>query len=183
MIEVDNATFKKIDHASVSRFKLLLWYLTNIVFFQNPLNPVSSLKVFLLRAFGATVGNGVMIKPSVNIKYPWKLTIGDNAWIGEGVWLDNLVDVKIGESVCISQGAMILTGNHDYKKSTFDLTAKAIILEKGVWIGAQSIVAPGVTCLSHAILAAGSVATKNLDAFGIYQGNPAVFVRKRKISE
>jgi putative colanic acid biosynthesis acetyltransferase WcaF len=164
-----------------SKLKQLLWYVTNILFFKNPLNAVSGLKVSLLRLFGARVGVGVVIKPSVNIKYPWKLQVGNHTWIGEGVWIDNLANITIGSNVCLSQGAMLLTGNHDYSKATFDLMVKGIVLEDGVWIGAQAMVAPGITCYSHAVLAACSVATKNLEAYKIYQGNPAVEVRDRII--
>ena len=56
-----------------------------------------------MRLFGASVGKGVIINPRVNIKYPWKLVIGSNVWIGEKVWIDNLADVTIGDNVCLSQ--------------------------------------------------------------------------------
>ncbi len=158
-----------------------LWYITNILFFLNPLNPFSGLKCTLLRIFGAKIGKKVIIKPSVNIKYPWKLSIGDYSWIGEKVWIDNLDNVVIGSHCCISQGAMLLCGNHNYKKTTFDLSTKSIILEDGVWIGAQSAVCPGIICRSHAILAVCSVATSDLEAYSVYQGNPAQFIRKRII--
>jgi putative colanic acid biosynthesis acetyltransferase WcaF len=78
---------------------------------------------------------------------------------------------------------MLLCGNHNYKKTTFDLMVGEITLEDGVWIGAQALVAPGITCHNHSILTAGSIATKNLDAYGIYIGNPAVKVRERNIEE
>ena len=163
--------------------KRTLWYYTNVLFFLNPWNPFSSLKVFLLKLYGAKIGKGVVIKPSVNIKYPWRLVIGNYTWIGEKVWIDNLANVEIGNNVSISQGAMLLCGNHNYKKPTFDLITGEIKLEEGVWIGAQSIVTPGTTCKSHSILAVNSVATKDLEAYTIYQGNPAVEVRKRNIKE
>lgn len=92
-------------------------------------NPSSSLRIRLLRLFGARMGKGVVIKPSVNIKYPWNLSIGDYSWIGENVWIDNLTHVAIGSNVCISQGAMLLCGNHDYKRPTFDLMVKPIVIE------------------------------------------------------
>lgn len=164
------------------RVKQLLWYFTNVIFFMNPLNPVSSLKKFLLKVFGASIGSGVVIKPGVNIKYPWKLTIGDHTWIGEGVWIDNLAHITIGKSVCLSQGAMLLTGNHDYTKTTFDLMVKPITLEDGVWIGAKALVCPGVICETHAVLAAMSVANRNLEPYSIYQGNPATLVKQRVVS-
>jgi putative colanic acid biosynthesis acetyltransferase WcaF len=161
--------------------KRILWYFVNILFFINPLNPLSSFKVWLVRLFGASVGRGVVIKPSVNIKYPWYLTIADHVWIGEDVWIDNLTQIEIYSHVTISQGAMLLTGSHNYKKSTFDLIVGNIILEEGTWIGAKAIVCPGVTCKSHSVLAAGSVATTDLERFTIYQGNPAVPKRERLI--
>lgn len=165
-----------------SSLKRVLWYFANILFLMNPLNPISCVKVRLLRCFGAKIGKGVVIKPSVNIKYPWNLSIGDYTWIGENVWIDNLVQVTIGSNVCVSQGAMLLCGNHNYKKSTFDLMVGKIVLEDGCWVGAQSVVCPGVTLHSHAVLGVASVANKNLDAYTIYQGNPAQMVRKRIIS-
>lgn len=164
-----------------SKIKILLWYFCNIIFFKNSLNPISSLKVSLLRVFGAKIGKGVLIKPSVNIKYPWLLSIGNNSWIGENVWIDNLTNVKIGKNVCLSQGVMLLTGNHNYKKTTFDLMVGEIILEDGVWIGAQSIVCPNIVCKSHSVLAVNSVATQSLDAYSIYQGNPAQKIKERII--
>lgn len=161
--------------------KRILWYFTNVLFFINPLNPSSGIKVRLLRMFGAQIGKGVVIKPSVNIKYPWNLFIGNYSWIGENVWIDNLVQVTIGANVCISQGAMLLCGNHNYKKSTFDLMVKPIIIEDGVWIGAQTTVCPGVKAHSHSVLCVGSVASKDLDAFSIYRGNPAEFIKTREV--
>ena len=163
------------------KLKRLLWYIINVVFFINPLNPISLVKVNLLRLFGAKIGKSVNIKPGVSIKYPWLLKVGNYVWIGENVWIDNLAKVTIGDNVCISQGAMLLCGNHNYKKITFDLMVNEIKLEEGVWIGAKSIVCSAVTCKSHAILSVGSVATINLDPYAIYQGNPAKKIRNRVI--
>ena len=163
-------------------FKRLLWLYVNALIFKTSLVPVSAVKRGLLRLFGARIAKGVVIKPCVNIKYPWNLSIGENTWIGEGVWLDSLVLINIGANACISQGAMLLTGSHDYKKQTFNLITGTITLADGVWIGGCAIVNQGVTAESHAVLTAGSVANKNLDAYSIYQGNPAVKVRDRVIN-
>jgi putative colanic acid biosynthesis acetyltransferase WcaF len=179
---VNNALYRTRITIGASRVKQVLWYLVNILLFKNPLNIFLSLKIFLLKVFGAEVGNGVVIKPSVNIKYPWKLKIGEHSWIGEGVWIDNLAEVVIGNNVCISQGALLLCGNHNYKKESFDLMLGNIVLEEGVWIGAKAIVCPGVICASHSVLAVGSVITKNTVAFGIYQGNPAQKIGDRIIA-
>lgn len=162
--------------------KISLWYLLSILFFKTSLPFPSSLKVAILKLFDAKIGSGVVIKPSVNIKYPWFLKIGSDVWIGENVWIDNLANVKIGKNVVLSQGAFLLTGSHNYKKETFDLILGEIVLEDGVWIGANATVCPGVTCNSHSVLAVGSIATKDLESYTIYQGNPASGKRKRVIT-
>jgi putative colanic acid biosynthesis acetyltransferase WcaF len=181
MKHVNLILYKKTIVIGASKFKQILWYFTNVLVLKNSLFPGSGIRIFFLRAFGARVGKGVVIKPSVNIKFPWKLIVGDNSWIGEKVWIDNLAEVTIGSSVCISQGALLLTGNHDYKKISFDLITAAIIIEDGVWIGASTVVCPGVTCGSHAVLSVGSVATKNLEPYCIYKGNPAIKTAERII--
>ncbi len=162
-----------------SKIKRGIWFFINAIFFINPLNPFNGLKMALLRAFGSKIGKGVVVKPNVNVKYPWNLTIGNNVWVGEGVWIDNLAPVFIGNNTSISQGALLLTGSHNYKNVAFDLMVKEIILEDGVWIGAKSIVCSGVTCRSHSILTVGSVATSDLEPYFIYQGIPAEKKRKR----
>ena len=159
-----------------------LWYFINIIFFKSSLFPFNSLKLFLLRLFGCSLGKGVVIKPNVNIKYPWKLSLGNYVWIGEQVWVDNLDNVTIGNHVCISQGAILICGSHNYKKPSFDLITKEIILNDGVWVGTKSIILPGVVAESHAILSAGSVMTKNLENYTIYRGNPAKKVGLRTIT-
>jgi len=165
-----------------SAIKRTIWFFINGLIFINPLVPVNGLKIWLLRLFGAKVGQGVVIKPNVNIKYPWLLTIGNHVWIGEKVWIDSLAPIVIHDHVTLSQGAMLLTGSHNYKAQTFDLMVNKIILEEGVWIGAQAVVCPGVTCYTHSILAVGSVATTNLAPYFIYQGNPAEKKRERIIN-
>nr|WP_262920345.1 WcaF family extracellular polysaccharide biosynthesis acetyltransferase [Parabacteroides sp. FAFU027] len=181
IVATDLSQFNNPWYKPGNRVKILCWYFVNVLFFINPLNPFMGIKLKLLRLFGARIGKGVWIKPGVNIKYPWLLSIGDYSWIGEKVWIDNLDSVTIGNNVCISQGAMLLCGNHNYKLPTFDLIVKPITIEDGVWIGAQSTVCTGVTCKNHSILTVGSVATKDLEEKGIYQGNPAVKIRDRRI--
>lgn len=182
-MHTDLSKFSNTDYQPGSVSKRLAWYLANRIFLNTSILYPSAFKSWILRFFGAKVGIGLVIKPNVSIKYPWFLSIGDHVWIGENVWIDNLAQVRIGDHVCISQGALLLTGNHDYKKETFDLVTGEITVEDGVWIGAKSVVCPGVICRSHSVLAVGSVATKELEEFVIYQGNPAVPVRKRVISE
>ena len=166
-----------------SRFKRGLWYLINCFFIRGSWNTSSNIKIFWLRVFGATLGKGIVIKPAVHIKYPWKLNIGNHCWIGEGVWIDNLDQVTLEDNVCISQGAYLLCGNHNYNSSSFDLMTAPIYLKQGTWIGAKALVGPGVTTGSHAVLSLGAVATKDLEPHTVYGGNPAIAIHERKILE
>ena len=180
MSKTDLSTYNNHPyHPGGTAFKRFLWYYLNALFLKTSLVPSNSFKRFLLRAFGAKIGNGVTIKPGVNIKYAWHLTIGNDVWVGENVWIDCLLPVTIGSNVCLSQGAVLLTGNHNYKKTSFDLIVEGFTLEDGAWIGACAIVNPGVTVRTHAVLTTGSVATKDLEPYSVYQGNPAVKIRER----
>lgn len=190
MNKLDNIYLKKVDKSTFTNdwynpgglvFRRVLWYYVNLLFFVNPFIPFYGIKRKLLKLFGARIGKRLIIKPGVNIKYPWYLECGDYVSIGENVWIDNLGKVSLGDHSTISQGAMLLTGNHNFKSTSFDLMVKEITLEEGVWVGAQSTVCPGVVCYTHSILTAGSVATTNLDSYGIYQGNPARKVKIRQI--
>lgn len=160
--------------------KRVLWYMLNAIFFDSYICPNSKLKCGLLRLFGANIGKDVVVKPRVNIKYPWLLKIGDRVWLGERVWIDNLTWVTIYSDVCISQEAYLLTGNHDYKDPNFGLITKGIEIGKGAWIGARTTVCPGIKVGECAVLTVGSVLQKDAQAFGIYQGNPASFKKNRE---
>jgi putative colanic acid biosynthesis acetyltransferase WcaF len=180
--QVDNSIYRTTIDIGASRLKQVVWYFVNIIFFKNPFIVFSPLKVALLRLFGARVGRQVRIKPSVNIKFPWKLQIGDNSWIGEDVWIDNLSEVNIGKNVTLSQGCLLLTGTHNHAKTSFDFLSFPILLEDGVWVGARAVVAGGIVCRTHSILGINSVAEKDLAPYTIYKGNPAIPVIERIIN-
>ena len=173
----DNSDFPK----GAGAIKQTLWYFTNALFFINPCFPFRSVKPGLLRLFGARVGKGVVIHPGVNIKFPWKLVIGDHCWIGQRAWLDNIDQLTLGNNVVISQGGMIIQGSHNYKQVDYPTMSGPVTLEDGSWVGAGAMVMLGVTLKSHSVLSAGSVATRDLEPYTIHQGNPAVFVRERVI--
>ena len=172
-------TFSNPDfNRGASELKIRAWYVFNCLFIKSSL-PFSGLKIALLRMFGAKIGKRVLIKPNVNIKYPWKLTVGNDVWLGEKVWIDNLDSVTIGNNVCLSQGAMVLCGNHDFKKSSFNLFTKPVVIEDGVWICAQALVGPGVTCKKDSLLSPLSFANQDLKEGLIYEGNPAKQKKQR----
>jgi len=179
-VQTDLSRFTIGDYSPGPKLKVVVWYLFNYFIMNSSLPWPYSVKVFILRLFGAGIGKKVVIKARVRIKYPWRLTIGDHSWLGEDVWIDNLEMVKIGSNVCLSQGAMLLTGNHDYRFADFPYRLGKIHIMDGAWIGAKAVVCPGITCKEASILTVNSVATKNLEPMGIYTGNPAILTRHRK---
>ena len=181
MIDLTSYTTKDYDPGPF--FRRAVWYVVSRLFLETRFPWPNVLKRMILIQFGCRISDGLVIKPRVKIKYPWYLSIGAHCWIGEGVWIDNLCEVTLGDQVVLSQGAYLLTGNHDYKKRSFDLILDPIEIKSGAWIAAKSIVCPGVTVEEYAVLTVGSVATQSLDAHSIYSGNPATFKRKREFSD
>lgn len=146
--ELDLGRFRRpVIEGYPNRFIRAAWYLVNALVFGSPVLGLlpSSIKRNLLIAFGAKVGPGFVCKPRVNIKNPWFLSVGTSVWIGEGVWIDNLCDVEIGDNVCISQGARLLTGSHDWSDPAFPFFAEPIVIGSEVWITAFREIRPGVT--------------------------------------
>jgi len=143
--------------------------------------PGSFWRVALLRLFGASIGRGVVIKPRVLIKFPWRLDVGDHVWIGERVWIDNLAAVSLGGHTCVSQGVYFCTGSHDWTLETFDLVVKPIRVEPHAWLCAMSKVSPGVTVYEGAVLGFGSIATSDLLSWTVYFGCPATPKKPREM--
>ncbi len=160
-----------------------VWHILNAVFLQNPLNPSSKVKIVLLRAFGAKVGKGVLLKPAINIKSPWRVEIGDYSMIGERAWLDSVAPIRIGANVVVSQDAYLCTGNHDWTDPAFGLIEAPLVIEDGAWVGARATILPGARVASHAIISGGSVLSKETEPYMIYAGNPALPVKKRVLTE
>jgi putative colanic acid biosynthesis acetyltransferase WcaF len=160
-----------------SRIKEVFWVLVKLLFFQSGFPWPSALRVFWLRLFGATVGEGVVIRSQVNITFPWRLRIGDHAWIGEEVFILSLAPVTIEASVCVSQRAFLCTGSHDYSKPAFDLKTAPITLRHGSWVAAQAFIGPGVEVGEGTIVAAGSVLMESAPPRVLVRGNPATVIK------
>ncbi len=158
-----------------------LWLVVQSLFVASWL-PGSGQRRLLLRLFGARIGKGVVVKQRVRVKFPWRLAIGDNTWIGEDVWIDNLAPVTIGADCCLSQGAYLCTGSHDWSRSSFDLITKPIVIGDGAWIAARAIVGPGVSVGEGAVLGLGSTATRDLAPWQVHLGVPARPVAERRAS-
>ncbi|MGG6269225.1 WcaF family extracellular polysaccharide biosynthesis acetyltransferase [Leptolyngbya sp. AN03gr2] len=179
-IHLDQYTIKDYSPGAPI-WKQLLWFFIGDFLVRSRLLPISSLKVAILRMFGASIGQGVRIKPGVRVKFPWRLSIGNHCWIGENVWIDNLAPIVLEDHICVSQSVYFCTGNHDWTAPTFDLRVAPITVRSGSWLAARSTIAPGIEIGEGAVLSLGSVAVRDLDPWTIYAGNPAVAVKSRVI--
>lgn len=162
-----------------SKPKELLWYFCKMFFFLSAFPFPSSFKVFILRIFGAKIGKGVVIKPRVNIHFPWKLEIGDFAWIGEEAFILNFESVTLGSHTCISQRAFLCGGNHDFRNPSMPYRNGPINVEDGAWIGASAFIGPNVVIGVDTVVSAGSIVTKSLESNSIYKGNPVEKISNR----
>jgi len=156
-----------------------LWQVAKSAFFLTAIPWPSSLKATILRAFGAKVGRGVVIKPRVNIHLPWKLTVGDFAWLGEEIMILDFEPVRIEAQCCISQRAFLCTGNHNFREPSMPFRNAPITIEAGAWVGAQVFVGPGVTVGCESVATAGSVVLHNLPPSMVCSGNPCVPIKPR----
>lgn len=157
----------------------IIWYLFKMAFILNAFPWPQGIKHFILKLFGAKIGIGVVIKPRVNIHFPWKLTIEEYAWIGEECFILNFEPVIIGAHACVSQRTFLCGGNHDFRSPNFEYRNAPIQIGTGTWVGAQTFVGPGIEIGSNSVVAAGSIVTKSLPSNRICSGNPCTVKSNR----
>jgi putative colanic acid biosynthesis acetyltransferase WcaF len=171
--DFDNRGFDR----GASRWKEAIWILVKALFFLNPLPWPNLLRVAMLRMFGARVGERVVVRAQVNVSFPWRLTLGDDVWLGEACVLLTLAPVVVESDVCISQRVFLCTGSHDFRKEAFDLVTRPITIRRGSWIAAEAFVAAGVEVGEGSLVSAGSVVFEDVPPRSLVRGNPAVVVK------
>ncbi len=162
-----------------ARAKRLTWVLAQMFLFRPTPPPLHNWRCFLLRLFGAKLGAINFVYPTAKIWAPWLLETGDLVTIGRGAEIYNPGGVYLGSRTIISQDAYLCGATHDYQTPEFTYLTKFIRTDPQVWICARAIVMPGIHCKEGSVLGAGSVATRNLEEWTVYAGNPAVVVRQR----
>jgi putative colanic acid biosynthesis acetyltransferase WcaF len=162
-----------------SAVQVQLWWLVQALLFNTSPQFLYGWRRWLLRLFGAKIGQGVIIRPSVRVTYPWKLEIGDRAWVGDQVELYTLDRIRIGEDAVVSQFSKLITGSHDFEKPTFDMVTKPITIESQAWVAADCFIAPGVTVGRGAVVLARSLVTKDVPGMAVVAGQPATIRRQR----
>jgi len=166
--------FKRTRSRSVEA----LWILVEFFLVSNPLQISSTLRAWVLRLFGASIGANVIMRPRLRVKFPWNLRIGDNCWVGEGVWIHNQGLVTIESNAVVSQEAFITTGSHDIYRS-MDLIIKPVVIRHGAWVTTRCIVLQGTEVGQNTVVTPGSVVRESLLPDRVYGGNPAAFIRER----
>ncbi len=165
-----------------SWFVQLWWFVQNTLFRLSP-QILYPWRRFLLRLFGASVGDGVLVRPSVRITYPWKVRIGDYSWLGDDVVLYSLGEIVIGRNTVISQRSYLCAGGHDYLQPTFDIYASSIRVGDGVWLATDVFVAPGVCIGDDSVVGARSSVFSNLPSGMVCYGAPARPIKTRYSGE
>jgi putative colanic acid biosynthesis acetyltransferase WcaF len=156
-----------------------LWWLVQATLFRASPQVMYGFRRWLLRCFGAQIGEGVIVRPSVKIPYPWKLKIGDHSWIGDDAVLYSFATITIGANAVISQKSYLCAGTHDYRSPGFDIQAFPIVIEDEVWVAADVFIAPGVTIGKGAVVGSRSSVFGNLPEMMVCVGSPARPVHPR----
>ena len=156
-----------------------MWWIVQNVFLNTSPQFMYGWRRFLLRLFGAKIGKKVIIRPTVKVTYPWKVSIDDYSWIGDDVVLYSLGEIEIGKNVVVSQKSYICTGSHEYKTEDFPILAKKITIEEGCWLATDVFVGPGVSIKKNTVVGARSSVYKNLPENKVCIGNPAKIIRER----
>ncbi|HHT0092943.1 TPA: putative colanic acid biosynthesis acetyltransferase [Raoultella planticola] len=156
-----------------------LWWMVQATLFSLSPQVFYRWRVWLLRLFGAKIGKKVIIRPSVKITYPWKLTIGDYSWVGDDVNLYTLGEIVIGNNSIISQKCYLCTGSHDYLSREFTITQSKIIVGDSTWLATDVFVAPGVVIGDNCVVGARSSVFTSLPSNSICIGSPAVKMRDK----
>jgi putative colanic acid biosynthesis acetyltransferase WcaF len=164
-----------------SKLYVQIWWLVQATLFALSPQLMYGWRSWLLRRFGAHIGVGTIIRPSVKTPYPWKLTIGDYCHIGDEVHLYTYGEIEIGDCVVISQRSYVCTGTHDHTSPAFDLYAKKVVIGPEVWLATDVFVAPGVTIGQGTVVGARSSVFHDLPPGTIAVGTPARVIAERKM--
>lgn len=160
-----------------SAAKVQLWWIVQASVFRWTPQFAYEVRAVILRLFGAKVGKNSRIRPSVQITYPWKVSLGDNVWLGDDVVLYSLGPIDIGDNSVISQKSYLCGGDHDMSAADFPIRSAPIKIGSRVWLATDVFVAPGVEVVDDVVVGARSSVFRNIHRSGVYVGTPAVFRR------
>lgn len=148
------------------------WAIVELMFVTNPWQISSTLRVWLLRLFGADMGRDVIFRPRTRVKFPWKLHVGDRSWIGEGVWFHNQDHIYVGHDVVISQETFLTTGSHAHRRD-MALVTRPIHIDPGAWITSRCVILGGAHIGRSALVKPASVVSNDISPNSVVEGQPA----------
>jgi putative colanic acid biosynthesis acetyltransferase WcaF len=160
----------------------LLWGICRLLFFRPSLWFWHAPRRGLLRLFGARVGVGVQVMPSVKIWAPWNLALGDFSTVSHGADLYCVDRIEIGAHATVSQRAFLCTASHEVDHPNMPLVTAPIRISDGAWVCAEAYIHPGVTLGVDAVAGARAVVLCDVPDRQIVGGNPAGIIRERKRS-
>lgn len=163
----------------VNRLGRAMWSVVWLLLFLPSPRPLHSWRSLLLRCFGARLGKHCHIYPSARIWAPWNLACEDYASIGPGAEIYNPKPVRLAHHAIISQGAYLCGATHDLDDPDFPMISRPIEVGPRAWICARAVVMMGVSVGEGAILGLGAIASRDLEPWSIYAGNPARRIKVR----
>lgn len=153
-------------------WRSMLWGFGSLLFRWSPV-PFHAWRRWLLRRFGASIGDRVEIDPTVRISRPWNLSIGARTRVAHEAILDSIGPIRIGADAMISQYANLCAGDHDYRDARMDVLPAPIEIGDRVWIAADAFIGPNTTIGPGALVAARSSAFGEIPADQVCIGEPA----------
>jgi putative colanic acid biosynthesis acetyltransferase WcaF len=135
----------------------------------------------LLRAFGARIGQGAVIHPSVRIWAPWNLSMERFACLAPDVDCYSVAPIRLGEHATVSQYSYLCGASHDYTRLDLPLTPSPISIGAHAWVCADVFIGPGVTVGEGAVVGARSSVYRDVEPWTVAAGNPARFLKPRKL--
>ncbi|MDT0211472.1 acetyltransferase [Curtobacterium sp. BRD11] len=165
-----------------SRARVYAWSVAELLFVTNPWQISSRLRVAVLRLFGAQIGPGVTFRPRTRVRFPWKLTIGADTWIGEGVWIHNQDQVKIEHDVVISQESFLTTGSHRHR-SDMGLVTRPILIEAGTWVTSRCMILGGVTIGRSSLIEPMTVVQQNVPSNTVLGSDRSAYVTRPRFRQ
>ena len=163
-----------------NRLVRLAWMLTWFSLAAWTPTPLHAWRRFLLRLFGARMGERSDVRGSARVWLPSNLVMEAHAVIGPGVNCYNQATIHLGRWALVSQGAHLCAGTHDIDREDFPLIARPIHIGAHSWIAAEAFVGPGAQVAEGVVLGARAVLFGRTEAWGVYAGNPARFIRERR---
>lgn len=183
MEELDIKNYKN-RHSFGSKIARWVWNLVCVLLYKwtpNHSGLFNAWRIFLLRCFGAKIGKYCVVKSSCEVWQPWNLMMGDYVALDEHVVCYTVDRIVIGSQTTVSREAFLCCASHDVSSRIMELVVAPVTIGANAWIASRVIILPGCKVGDGAVVAAGAIVTKDIDAWTVVGGNPARFISRREL--